>query len=134
MDGYSGPGGWSNIGMNPFASLQSRLKKALEADRKAPQAAAATQPAKAEPWDPFSTAKANRDHAVATQSRAEAMQRGYITRVAEPRTFGVDSKKRDSSSPRPAGAPAAVRPGQAPKAPVSHSAKPPGARTIRRAM
>ena len=121
MDAYEGPGGWSNIGMNPFAAVQGKLKGALEADKKAPkkagQAPAAPEPAAPEKeWDPFRSAKKQRAES-GTQRSAEMVQRGFMARVVkamEP-AWGVDSKKAaNPAEPRQfqPRTPTTLRPGQ----------------------
>ena len=50
MSGYSGPGGWNNIGMNPFEVVQRRLQRVVKDD--AAERKGAAKKAKKKPADP----------------------------------------------------------------------------------
>ena len=140
MDGYDGPGGWSNIGMNPFDKVLSKLKSMLDADKKASASGTASATPKAAaasgPWNPYSRARQQGDpFAEGTRRSAETTQRGFMTRViqaVEP-TWGVDSKKSSGAAeprqfqPR---TPTTLRPGQPAQSQYGTPERPQAARRI----
>lgn len=139
MDGYDGPGGWSNIGMNPFAAIQGKLKGALEADKKAAKKkgkadVAVESSSPKQEWNPV---RRGRERPVqrGTQGSAETMQRGFMSRVVkavEP-AWGVDSKKSSGAAeprqfqPR---TPTTLRPGQPAQSQYGTPERPQAARRI----
>ena len=112
MDAYEGPGGWDNIGMNPFAAVQGKLKGMLEKDKKASKKAgpAAPEPEPVKTYDPYR--RGIEQAASGTQRSAETVQRNFMTRVIK----AVEPVQRVStlsaSTPRQFDPSARLSPGQ----------------------